>query len=269
MESNVSGGFLWGYKLNFVSSFPSFETCLLLNLSAMNANRLASCLCGAIIGSLGFFYFLVYTLQFLLFHMPSSPEVVPATLAVLLFALSVAFCHLYTSVHFFLGLISDEPLAEERQLITLVGIISIWASALPTVAFLLPAWSWIQVGYMAGFTVVVLGHLPRSFRRTLQRNEPGPSTPLAVLSIIMLSLTPTIHALVGPASLPTTLAIAFTKLLVSNILGLVIFLLQPLEMLGMAHRWRASFHVMYLIATFTVIAYSQEVMRTATTQKVG
>lgn len=191
----------------------------------------------------------------------ASHESIPATLAVFLFALGVTFCYLYTSVYFFLGIVSDEPVVEECQVVMLVGKISIWASTLPMIPFFLATHYWAQIGYLAVFTVIALGILPRGVRR----NELDRSSSLAVFSIMILTLTLTIYAFTEPASLPP-LAAAFTTLLITNNLGLVIFLLQPFEVLGIARHWSASFHAMYLIATFGVITYSQEVMRTAVAQ---
>ncbi|KAJ5267921.1 hypothetical protein N7478_010729 [Penicillium angulare] len=222
----------------------------------MNTNRLPSCLCGAIIASVGFLYFLVYAVQFLLFHLPTSLDLVPTAVLVLLFAVSIASCYLYVALSFVIEIITDEPLASESSLIKLVGTISIWATALPTTAFL-PIWSWTQLGYLVGLTAVVLGYL----QARNGQSTPRSGTSLDILSIIMLALMPTMHALAGPASFSTPLATAFVKFLASNILGLVIYMLQPLEALGVPHHLGPSFHAMCLMTTFALIVYSHEVMQ--------
>ncbi|KAJ5267484.1 hypothetical protein N7478_010292 [Penicillium angulare] len=223
----------------------------------MNTNRLPSCLCGAIIASVGFLYFLVYAVQFLLFHLPTSLDLVPTAVLVLLFAVSIASCYLYAALSYVIEIITDEPLASESGLIKLAGTISIWATALPAAGFLLPIWSWTQLGYLVGLTAVALGHLQVRNRQSTPRS----GTSLDILSIIMLALMPTMHALAGPASFPTPLATAFVKLLASNILGLVIYMLQPLEALGVPHHWGPSFHAMCLMTTLALIVYSHEVMQ--------
>ena len=234
----------------------------------MNTNRLPSCLCGAIIATVGFFYFVVYAVQFLLFHLPTSLDVVPLAVLILAFALGLASCYLYTALNYLVEIVSDAPLADEGHLIKLVGIISMWATALPITAFLLPLCPWVQLGYLVGYTVVALGHLALSDRHQIEGQTSPTGAYLLSLSIIMLALMPTMQTLAGPASLATPLGSAFLKLLVSNIFGLVIYLLQPLEHFGIPYRWRASFHVMHLITTCAIIFYSREVMQVASLQSL-
>lgn len=66
---------------------PQEGRCLpqLYTMDTLDYQTLRSCAIGAIIGTLGFSYFVLYLLMFLIFHFPSSQQSNPYALAVMAF----------------------------------------------------------------------------------------------------------------------------------------------------------------------------------------
>ncbi|KAJ5651615.1 uncharacterized protein N7484_005338 [Penicillium longicatenatum] len=192
-------------------------------MNAINPQDLPDRVLGAIISGFGISYFFVFLLQFLLFHFPSSQEAIPEALAVIAFG----------------------------------------TAAIPTIIFLFPAQPWLQLGYTSALAVIAIGSLPQKLLCDVNNQKSLDTSSIHLASVIMLSLTPTIHALAEPVTGASPLAIAFGRMVIIGSLSFAFYFLQPLERIGLARIWQLSFHGMHMMLTFSLVAYSKAVMQAA------
>ncbi|CAG8199045.1 unnamed protein product [Penicillium nalgiovense] len=68
---------------------------------------------------------------------------------------------------------------------------------------------------------------------------------------------------IAPLHAPSPLAAAFGRLVLINLFGCALYALRPLERIGMAQSWKPSLHGMYLVLTYSLVAYSKAVMQVA------
>ncbi|OQE71582.1 hypothetical protein PENNAL_c0103G03513 [Penicillium nalgiovense] len=189
--------------------------------------NLRDCAIGVIIGMLGFSYFVIYLLIFLIFHFPSSQQSIPYALAVMAFGGGSAMW--YLCVVFQNGL--TQPL--------------------------------LQLGYVSAFTVIAVGSLSDDYLQDTNTGAFSGRLSLQFASVGLLALVPTIHALAEPLHAPSPLATAFGRLVLTNLFGCALYALRPLERIGMVQFWQPSLHGMYLVLTYSLVEYSKTVAQVA------
>ncbi|CAG8879708.1 unnamed protein product [Penicillium salamii] len=218
---------------------------------------------GAIIAMLGFSYFVIYLLMFLIFHFPSTQESIPYALAVIAFGGGIAVWYLCVVFQNSFNAFHKGEAAKEQDSMWSVGLFLVWTAALPTIAFLFPAQPLLQLGYASAFTVIAVGSLSDAYLKEMNtRTFPG-RLPLQFSSVGLLALVPTIHALAEPLHAPSPLAAAFGRLVLINLFGCALYALRPLERIGIARSWQPSLHGMYLILTYSLVEYSKAVVQVA------
>ncbi|CAG8638533.1 unnamed protein product [Penicillium salamii] len=196
---------------------------------------------GAIIGMLGFSYFVVYLLMFLVFHFPTSQESIPYALTVIAFGGGISLWYLCVVFQNGFYALHKEEAAKEQDSMWSVGLFLLWTAALPTIAFLFPAQPLLQLGYASAFTVIAVGSLSDAYLKD-ENTGTFPAEPL--------------HA-------PSPLAAAFGRLVLINLFGCAIYALRPLERIGIARSWQPSLHGMYLVLTYSLVEYSKAVVQVA------
>ncbi|CAG8056039.1 unnamed protein product [Penicillium salamii] len=217
---------------------------------------------GAIIGMLGFSYFVIYLLMFLIFHFPSTQESIPYALAVIAFGGGIALW--YLCVVFQNGFYAlHKEAAKEQDSIWFVGLFLVWTAALPTIAFLFPAQPLLQLGYASAFTVIAVGSLSDAYLKDENTGTFPGRFSLQFSSVGLLALVPTIHTLAEPLHAPSPLAAAFGRLVLINLFGCALYTLRPLERIGIVRSWQPSLHGMYLVLTYSLVEYSKAVVQVA------
>ena len=232
-------------------------------MTAITSRNLRDRVIGATISCFGFAYFSIFLLQFLLFHFPSSQESIPEALAVIAFGGGISLWYLGVLFHQFFPVLHNEHSEEQQNSLQAGGLVLIWVAAIPTIVFLFPAEPLLQLGYASALTVVVIGNLPEE---PLYHPASGASSDefsLRLASVILLSLTPTIHTLAESVPSSTSLAIAFGRIMMTSLLACGFYLLQPLERIGLAKTWQPSLYGMYLVLTYSLVVYSKSVMQVA------
>ncbi|KAK4983866.1 hypothetical protein LTR66_008683 [Elasticomyces elasticus] len=218
---------------------------------------------GAIIGMLGFSYFVIYLLMFLVFHFPSTQESIPYALAVIAFGGGIAVWYLCVVFQNGFNAFHKGEAAKEQDSMWSVGLFLVWTAALPTIAFLFPAQPLQQLGYASAFTVIAVGSLSDAYLKEMNTGTFPGRLPLQFSSVGLLALVPTIHALAEPLHAPSPLAAAFGRLVLINLFGCALYALRPLERIGMAQSWQPSLHGMYLVLTYSLVQYSKAVVQVA------
>ncbi|CAI7622250.1 unnamed protein product [Penicillium viridicatum] len=203
-------------------------------MGTLEYQNLRSCAIGAIIGTLGFSYFVIYLLMFLIFHFPSSQQSIPYALAVMAF----------DSVWF-------------------GGLFLVWTAALPTIAFLFPAQSLLQLGCASALTIIAVGSLSDGYLKDMDMGAFSARLSLQFASVVLLALVPSIHALAEPLHAPSPLATAFGRLVLLNLCGYALYAFHPLERIGMVQFWQPSLHGTYLVLTYGLVEYSKAVFQVA------
>jgi hypothetical protein len=216
-----------------------------------------------IIGILGFSYFAIYLLMFLVFHFPTSQESIPYALTVIAFGGGIALWYLCVVLQGGLSAFHKEEPTKQQDSMWFVGLFLVWTAALPTIAFLFPAQPLLQLGYASAFTVIAVGTLSDASLKDVNTGTlPGRFSP-QFASLGLLALVPTIHALAEPLQAPSPLAAAFGRLVLINLFGCALYALRPLERIGIAQSWQPSLHGMYLVLTYSHVEYSKAVMQVA------
>jgi hypothetical protein len=218
---------------------------------------------GAIIGILGFSYFAIYLLMFLVFHFPTSQESIPYALTVIAFGGGIAVWYLFVVLQSGLSAFHKEESTKQQDSMWFVGLFLVWTAALPTIAFLFPAQPLLQLGYASAFTVIAVGTLSDAYLKDMNTGTFPGRFSLQFASVGLLALVPTIHALAEPLHAPSPLAAAFGRLVLINLFGCALYALRPLERIGIVRPWQPSLHGMYLVLTYSLVEYSKAVMQVA------
>ncbi|KAF2999993.1 hypothetical protein E8E15_000785 [Penicillium rubens] len=218
---------------------------------------------GAIIGMLGFSYFVIYLLMFLVFHFPASQESIPYALTVIAFGGGIALWYLCVVFQNGFSAFQKEKPRKEQDSMWLVGLFLVWTAALPTIAFLFPAQPLLQLGYASAFTMIAVGSLSDGYLQDMDTGAFSSRLSVQFASVGLLALVPTIHALAEPLHAPSPLAAAFGRLVLINLFGCSLYALRPLERIGMVQTWQPSLHGMYLVLTYSLVEYSKVVMQVA------
>ncbi|CAG8113515.1 unnamed protein product, partial [Penicillium nalgiovense] len=121
-------------------------------MDTLDYQNLRSCAIDVIIGTLGFFYFAIYLLMFLIFHFPSSQQSIPYALAVMAFGGGSAMWYLCVIFQNSFSAFQRDKMTKEQGSVWFGGLFLVWTAALPTIAFLFPAQPLLQLGYASAFT---------------------------------------------------------------------------------------------------------------------
>ncbi|KAF3006310.1 hypothetical protein E8E15_001842 [Penicillium rubens] len=218
---------------------------------------------GAIIGMLGFSYFVIYLLMFLVFHFPASQESIPYALTVIAFGGGIALWYLCVVFQNGFSAFQKEKPRKEQDSMWLVGLFLVWTAALPTIAFLFPAQPLLQLGYASAFTMIAIRRLSDGYLQDMDTGAFSSRLSVQFASVGLLALVPTIHALAEPLHAPSPLAAAFGRLVLINLFGCGLYALRPLERIGIVRSWQPSLHGMYLVLTYSLVGYSKVVMQVA------
>ncbi|KAI3091723.1 hypothetical protein CBS147333_10295 [Penicillium roqueforti] len=218
---------------------------------------------GAIIGMLGFSYFVIYLLVFLVFHFPASQESIPYALTVVAFGGGIAVWYLCVVLQNGFRAFHKEESTKKQDSMWFVGLFLVWTAALPTIAFLFPAQPLLQLGYASAFTMIAVGSLSDGYLQDMDTGAFSSRLSVQFASVGLLALVPTIHALAEPLHAPSPLAAAFGRLVLINLFGCSLYTLRPLERIGMVQTWQPSLHGMYLVLTYSLVEYSKAVMQVA------
>ncbi|CAG8276044.1 unnamed protein product [Penicillium olsonii] len=218
---------------------------------------------GAIIGMLGFSYFVIYLLMFLVFHFPSTQESIPYALAVIAFGGGIAVWYLCVVFQNGFNAFHKGEAAKEQDSMWSVGLFLVWTAALPTIAFLFPAQPLLQLGYTSAFTVIAVGSLSDAYLKDMNTGTFPGRLSLQFSSVGLLALVPTIHALAEPLHTPSPLAAAFGRLVLINLFGCALYAWRPFERIGIVRSWQPSLHGMHLVLTYSLVEYSKAVMQVA------
>ncbi|CAG7935216.1 unnamed protein product [Penicillium salamii] len=218
---------------------------------------------GAIIGILGFSYFAIYLLMFLVFHFPTSQESIPYALTVIAFGGGIALWYLCVVFQNGFHAFRKEGATQKQDSMWSVGLCLVWTAALPTIAFLFPAQPLLQLGYASAFTVIAVGSLSDAYLKDMNTGTFPGRLSLQLSSVGLLALVPTIHALAEPLHAPSPLAAAFGRLVLINLFGCALYALRPLERIGIVRSWQPSLHGMYLVLTYSLVEYSKAVVQAA------
>ncbi|KAJ5655093.1 hypothetical protein N7490_002096 [Penicillium lividum] len=234
-------------------------------MNAIHPQDLPDRALAAVISGFGLSYFLFYTLQFLLFHFPSLQEDIPIGLAVIAFSVGVMLWYLGVFLHQIIRA-SDESSTANQLKVQAGALFLNCTAAIPTIVFLFPSQPWLQLGYTSALAIIAIGSLPQKLLCDVN-NQKCPDTSIVQLaSVIMLSLTPIIHALAEPVTGASPLAIAFGRMVVIGSLSFALSSVQPLERVGFFRLWKFSLHVMHMMLTYSLVAYSKAVLQAAVTR---
>ncbi|CAG8891190.1 unnamed protein product [Penicillium salamii] len=223
---------------------PQEGRCLpqLYTMDTLDYRNLRNCAIGVIIGTLGFSYFVIYLLMFLIFHFPSSQQSIPYALTVMAFGGGSAIWYLFRVVWWFIpGL--DRSSSHDR-----------FSLPSPTIAT-----TWVCIG----FTMIAVGSLSDGYPKDVDTGAFSARLSLQFASVVLLALVPSIHALAEPLHAPSPLATAFGRLVLLNLCGCALYALRPLERIGMVQFWQPSLHGMYLVLTYSLVEYSKAVLQVA------
>lgn len=239
-----------------------------LNLPAMpncNTLNIRDSALIAVTSIFGISYFSLFVLQFLFFHFPSSQSEIINALAIIVFGAGVIVWCLSGLIGRIICVCHGDEAANWQRFELSAFLFLIWTTALPTIIILFPAQPFIQLGYLSVFTIITVGKVV-----DFLFCEPGAGALHVYFlyhcaSLVLLSLVPAIHALIGTVHTPPPLAAEFGRMVISNVLGAAFFLLQPLERMGLVHGWRPSLHAMQLVLAHSIITYSSAVLQATLT----
>jgi hypothetical protein len=222
---------------------------------------------GVSIGIFGFSYFLIYALQFFIFHFPSTPGEIIIALSVTGFGIGIALWYLNLIYHHMIKVFEYEDITDEQDSPHLGRLFLLWVVTLPTIPFLFSGQPLLQIWYTSSLTGITVGNLPRYLLLGQTDDDDAPliDFSLHMASVSLVALMPTIHALAKPifTQHQLQLAISFGELMIGGLLGRTLYLLRPLERMGVAQNWHPSLHGMHLIWTYNLVSFSNAVLQTA------
>ncbi|CAG8906900.1 unnamed protein product [Penicillium nalgiovense] len=223
---------------------PQEGRCLpqLYTMGTLDDRNLRNCAIGVIIGTLGFSYFVIYLLMFLIFHFPSSQQSIPYALTVMAFGGGSAIWYLCVIFQNCFSAFQKEKMRKEQDSVWFGGLFLVWTAALPTIAFLFPAQPLLQLGCASAFTMIAVGSLSDGYLKDMDMGAFSARLSLQFASVVLLALVP---------------------LVLLNLCGYALYALRPLERIGMVQFWQPSLHGMYLVLTYSLVEYSKAVLQVA------
>ncbi|CAG7951651.1 unnamed protein product [Penicillium nalgiovense] len=235
------------------------------NLSAMadpDVQSMRDCVVLSIINAFGLFYFYLFTIHFLLFHFPSSPAEILVAMSVLVFCAGVIVWYFLSLVYRILHTFQGNDSGNLQKLEFGGALILIWTATIPSAVLLLRNQPSLQLGYLSAFTIVAVGTLVDFLVWGSSIHASRSIFPYACVSLGLLSLIPSIHALTGTFESPPSLAIHFGRVAMWNSLGAAFYLLRPLERVGAVNDWRPSLYVMHIVLAYSAVSYSRVILHT-------
>lgn len=216
-----------------------------------------------IIDLFGLTYFSLFVLQYLLFHFPSTPDAIINSLSVISFCGGGILWYLSSLFYRLISAFQGDDAANWQKLEFGGVLILIWASTIPAVVLLFPAQPSIQLGYLFAFTLVAVGNLVDFLIWDPSISTARTRFPYHCVSLGLLSLVPTIHALTGTVPALPLLAVQIGHFAICNTFGAAVYMIQPLETIGIFGSWRPSLYMMHLVLAYTAVRYSRVVLETA------
>ncbi|KAJ5500636.1 Hly-III-related protein [Penicillium expansum] len=174
---------------------------------AIQAHTLRDCAILAIISIFGLSYFYLFVIHFFLFHFPSSPGGILDSLSVLVFCAGVILWCLSSLVYRILYASHGRDVAEWQKLELGGALVLIWTTTIPSVVLLFRPQPSLQLGYLAAFTVIAVGTLVDFLVWDPSICAARYRFPYSCVSLGLLSLIPTIHALTGTFQGPPIIGI--------------------------------------------------------------
>lgn len=229
-----------------------------LQTSAMDSSEiqpLRDCALIAITSSFGIAYFTLFMLQFLILHLSSLPII--NTLTVVLFGAGIMLWCFSALCYRILRAFQGKSAAECQRLELGSFLLLIWTTSLPTTVFLFPSQSAIQMAYISAFTTVATCNMLDFMCCESTMKSMRDRFPYHCVSLILLSLVPTIYALTQKSGTPPSLAFEYCWLVLLNLAGAGFYILQPLERLGLVRGWRPSLYMMHLILAYSLTCFSK------------
>lgn len=233
-------------------------------MASSRIQNLRDCTIISIIDIFGLSYFSFFSLHCLLFHFPSAPGAIISTLSVIYFSAgAIIWCWL-SLIYRVISAIQGVDAAAYWQKLELGGLLLlIWTATLPAVVFLFPSQSYLQLGYLASFTVITIGNIVDLFIWDPSISIVRHRFPYHCSSLGLLSLVPAIHALTATPRSSPDLALQFCHMAIMNSLGAILYVLRPLERIGAFPGWRPSLYIMHLVLAYGIVSYSKTALRTA------
>ncbi|CAG8282462.1 unnamed protein product [Penicillium salamii] len=219
---------------------------------------------GAIIGIINIFgisYSTLFALQFLLFHFPSSPEMIMSALCVICLSGGAILWHLSSLFYRAIMVLSGKNQTDWQILEFGGALVLIYAATISSVVLLFATPLSVQVGYLFSFTLVAVGHLVDLVAWDVGTSVVRLRFPYHCASLCLFSFVPIMHALAATFPRVPLLAIQLGRTAMLNALGAAIYLLRPLERLGVFGGWKFELYVMHSILAYSLVLYSQAVLR--------
>ena len=157
-------------------------------MDTLDYRNLRNCAIGAIIGMLGFSYFVIDLLMFLVFHFPSTQESIPYALAVIAFGGGIAVWYLCVVFQNVFNAFHKEEATNGQASMWFVGPFLVWTAALPTIAFLFPAQPLLQLGYTSAFTMIAVGSISDIYLKDIDTGVSSGRLSLQFASLGLLAL---------------------------------------------------------------------------------
>ncbi|CAG8372271.1 unnamed protein product [Penicillium salamii] len=215
----------------------------------------------AIINIFGISYSTLFVLQFLLFHFPSSPEMIMSSLSLISLSGGAILWHLSSLFYRAISAFNGKDTTDWQILEFGGALVLIYAATIPSVVLLFPTLPSVQLGYLFSFTLAAVGNLVDFLARDFGTPEARLIFPYHCASLCLFSLVPMMHTLTATAASISPLAVQFGRGAMLNALVAAIYLLRPLERLCVFGGWRLELYVMHSVLAYSIVLYSQAVLR--------
>ncbi|KAF3403984.1 hypothetical protein F1880_010322 [Penicillium rolfsii] len=229
-------------------------------MASLQPERLRDCAIVATINLFGASYFLLFLVHFLIFHFPSSPEVILKSLSVIFFCGGVIFWCLTSLIYRTIEAFGHGNAPNWQRLEFSGALILISATAIPYVILQFSNQPPVQIGSMCALALAAVGYLVDFLVVDCRALVAQERFPYHCASLGLLSLVPAIYALAEPASVPSPLAFQFCRMVICNSLGALHYLLRPLERMGLVPGWRPSLYTMHLALVHSMVVYSNDIL---------
>ena len=201
-------------------------------------------------------------IHFLFFHFPSSPAEILVAMSVLVFCAGVIIWCLLSLVYRILHAFQGSDAVKLQKLEFGGALVLLWTATIPSAVLLFRTQPSLQLAYLAAFTVVAVGTLVDFLVWDSSICAARYRFPYSCVSLGLLSLIPTIHALTGTFEGPLSLAVHSGQVAIWNSLGAAFYLLRPVERVGAVNGWRPSLYVMHLVLAYSAVTYSRVILHT-------
>jgi predicted membrane channel-forming protein YqfA (hemolysin III family) len=222
--------------------------------------NLRDCAIITLISVFGISYFFLFAVQYLIFLFPPTPGDIIGTLSVVFFAVGVIRWYLLCLSYRAIAAFHKDQAAYWQRLEFRGVLLLIWTTTLPTVVLLFPTQLFLQLGYLALFSLVFVGSLVDLFLYDPSIAIVRVRFPYYCASLGILALIPTIHSFTESPHTAPELAIAFGRIAMMNTIGAVFYLLRPLERTGLVPGWQPSLYMIHFVLTYSAFQYSQAIL---------